>query len=74
MPPTNVMIHTVDAQPSTGSPNNNALTKTKITMIAATKQKNKPNIEANTNGNAEKANKPSKEYKNNFQKDHFVSP
>ena len=38
------------------------------------KQNKIPNTDANTNGAVEKAIIPSIEYKNNFQKLHFVSP
>ena len=68
------MIQAKLGHPATGSPNNNALTNTKTTIIAAIKQKNKPSIDATTKGSVENAKSPSKEYKNNFQKLHFVSP
>ena len=46
----------------------------KIIKINATTHINIPKKEARASGAVEKAIIPSKEYKNNFQKDHFVFP
>ena len=74
MPPIKVMIHTVDAQPATGSPNISLritikmIAKKSITVIKI------PNHDAIFNGTFEKLIIPSIAYLNNFQKLHLVSP
>lgn len=46
----------------------------KIIIRNAITQKNTPMTDASIKGTVEKAVIPSREYKNNFQKFHFVSP
>lgn len=63
-----------DAHPATELPNASCLTTIKTIAIAPRMHMITPNTAANANGAVEKATIPSIEYRNNFQKDHFVSP
>ena len=64
----------VDGQPDTGSPYNSVFAIITIIKSTAIKQKHIPINAAITSGTVENAVIPSKEYVNNFQKDHFVLP
>ena len=68
------MIHTIEAQPCTGSPYSNFLAMIKIRNANATKSIKIPTNDANAKGFVENPIMPSIEYLNSFQKDHFVVP
>ena len=73
-PPMNVMMHAVDAQPVTGSPNTSLRTTIKMTAIKESSVIPMPNQDATASGACEKLIMPSIAYFNSFQKFHFVSP
>ena len=64
----------MEGQPEVGSPKISVLTMIKMIATNATRQNTIPITDAITSGAVEKATMPSKAYRNNFQKDHFVSP
>ena len=67
-------MHTVEGQPLTGSPKINVLITIIKIIINAIIENIEPKMEAICKGPTLKAVIPSKEYLNNFQKDHLVSP